>query len=119
MPLLGAGGTAQNTPGATGAQGPQGATGAAGEKGATGEHGATGAQGPQGATGAAGLAVSATYDPAQAPGYQKGQIVIGPTGVPYVAQNNSPSGIPGNSPDYLPLVGGAGAAGHTGATGAT
>jgi hypothetical protein len=34
-------------------------------------------------------------------------------------QTGSPSGIPGNSPDYLPLVGGAGAAGATGQSGPT
>jgi hypothetical protein len=77
----------------------------------------TGGVGPTGPTGPAGTAAMSNYDPAQAPTYQKGQVVVGPDGTPYVAQKDDPSGAPGSSPDYKPLTGGVGPTGATGEPG--
>ncbi|MFE9943199.1 collagen-like protein [Bacillus velezensis] len=78
--------------------------------------GSTGPIGPTGATGA-GLTGLTAFDPAAAPFYTAGQVVLY-GGVSYVVNINNPSGIPGTSPDYT-LLAAAGPTGPTGVTGAT
>ncbi|MGS0931996.1 collagen-like protein [Bacillus velezensis] len=75
--------------------------------------GSTGPIGPTGATGA-GLTGLTDFDPAAAPFYTAGQVVLY-EGASYVVNINNPSGIPGTSPDYTLLA----AAGPTGPTGVT
>lgn len=70
-----------------------------------------------GATGPAGKAVVSAYDQSQASTYQKGQIVTGPDGKPYVVQKDGPAGTPGSSSDYTPLSGAPGPAGSQGPIG--
>ncbi|WP_309446000.1 collagen-like repeat preface domain-containing protein [Bacillus cereus] len=72
-----------------------------------------GATGPTGATGT--FAGVQTFDPANAPTYQPGQVVIF-DGSSYVINEPNPQGIPGTSPDYT-LIASGGATGPTGATG--
>ncbi|QNV54285.1 hypothetical protein GE573_03293 [Bacillus velezensis] len=78
--------------------------------------GSTGPIGPTGATGA-GLTGLTAFDPAAAPFYTAGQVVLY-EGASYVVNINNPSGIPGTSPDYT-LLAAAGPTGPTGVTGAT
>nr|WP_217483718.1 collagen-like protein [Bacillus amyloliquefaciens] len=78
--------------------------------------GSTGPIGPTGATGA-GLTGLTAFDPAAAPFYTAGQVVLY-EGASYVVNINNPSGIPGTSPDYT-LLAAAGPTGPTGGTGAT
>ncbi|AWQ16572.1 hypothetical protein C1N92_17780 [Bacillus velezensis] len=77
--------------------------------------GSTGPIGPTGATGA-GLIGLTAFDPAAAPFYTAGQVVLY-EGASYVVNINNPSGIPGTSPDYT-LLAAAGPTGPTGVTGA-
>nr|MDH3104484.1 collagen-like protein [Bacillus velezensis] len=77
--------------------------------------GSTGPIGPTGATGA-GLTGLTAFDPAAAPFYTAGQVVLY-EGASYVVNINNPSGIPGTSPDYT-LLAAAGPTGPTGVTGA-
>ncbi|CUB30209.1 BclA C-terminal domain-containing protein [Bacillus amyloliquefaciens] len=77
--------------------------------------GSTGPIGPTGATGA-GLTGLTDFDPAAAPFYTAGQVVLY-EGASYVVNINNPSGIPGTSPDYT-LLAAAGPTGPTGVTGA-
>ncbi|WP_280145924.1 BclA C-terminal domain-containing protein [Bacillus amyloliquefaciens] len=77
--------------------------------------GPTGPTGPTGATGA-GLTGLTAFDPAAAPFYTAGQVVLY-EGASYVVNINNPSGIPGTSPDYT-LLAAAGPTGPTGVTGA-
>ncbi|MFW2945874.1 BclA C-terminal domain-containing protein [Bacillus velezensis] len=77
--------------------------------------GSTGPIGPTGATGA-GLTGLTAFDPAAAPFYIAGQVVLY-EGASYVVNINNPSGIPGTSPDYT-LLAAAGPTGPTGVTGA-
>ncbi|MCM3135973.1 collagen-like repeat preface domain-containing protein, partial [Paenibacillus polysaccharolyticus] len=72
------------------------------------------ASGVTGATGV-GLNGAITFDPAQAPTYSTGQVVTF-NGSTYITNVASPTGTPGNSPDYT-LIAGAGPTGATGATG--
>ncbi|MGG3669597.1 collagen-like protein, partial [Bacillus subtilis] len=78
---------------------------------------AAGPTGPTGATGAtgAGLQGIVTFDPAAAPFYTVGQVVLY-EGSSYVVNTDGPSGIPGTSTDYT-LLAGVGPTGPTGATG--
>ncbi|MDM5216288.1 BclA C-terminal domain-containing protein [Bacillus velezensis] len=78
--------------------------------------GSTGPIGPTGATGA-GLTGLTAFDPAAAPFYTAGQVVLY-EGASYVVNINNPSGIPGTSPDYT-LLAAAGPTGPTGPTGVT
>ncbi|MGG7323814.1 exosporium glycoprotein BclB-related protein [Clostridium baratii] len=119
--------------GATGAQGLIGPTGATGVQGLVGPTGATGAQGeigpqgPQGLigpTGATGVGLSGivAFNPEDEAGYSKGQVVTY-KGSTYIVNNDSPTGVPGESPDYeliaaAGLQGPQGLVGPTGATGA-
>nr|WP_205755719.1 collagen-like protein [Bacillus amyloliquefaciens] len=77
--------------------------------------GSTGPIGPTGATGA-GLTGLTDFDPAAAPFYTAGQVVLY-EGASYLVNINNPSGIPGTSPDYT-LLAAAGPTGPTGVTGA-
>ncbi|MGN7472906.1 BclA C-terminal domain-containing protein [Bacillus velezensis] len=77
--------------------------------------GSTGPIGPTGATGA-GLTGLTAFDPAAAPFYTAGQVVLY-EGASYVVNINNPSGIPETSPDYT-LLAAAGPTGPTGVTGA-
>ncbi|OBR29074.1 Collagen alpha-2(I) chain [Bacillus amyloliquefaciens] len=77
--------------------------------------GPTGPTGPTGATGA-GLTGLTAFDPAAAPFYTAGQVVLY-EGASYVVNIDNPSGIPGISPDYT-LLAAAGPTGPTGVTGA-
>ncbi|MGW8457803.1 BclA C-terminal domain-containing protein [Bacillus atrophaeus] len=77
--------------------------------------GPTGSTGPTGATGA-GLQVITPFDPAAAPFYLAGQVVLY-EGSSYVVNISNPSGVPGTSPDYT-LLASAGPTGPTGVTGA-
>ncbi|PRS07600.1 hypothetical protein C6W22_11930 [Bacillus atrophaeus] len=77
--------------------------------------GPTGSTGPTGATGA-GLQGITPFDPAAAPFYLAGQVVLY-EGSSYVVNISNPSGVPGTSPDYT-LLASAGPTGPTGATGA-
>ncbi|MFJ5795197.1 collagen-like protein [Bacillus atrophaeus] len=84
--------------------------------------GPTGSTGPTGATGA-GLQGITPFDPAAAPFYLAGQVVLY-EGSSYVVNISNPSGVPGTSPDYTLLAsagptGPAGTTGDTGGTGAT
>ncbi|WP_270600699.1 hypothetical protein, partial [Clostridium baratii] len=119
--------------GATGAQGligPTGATGVQGEigpqglQGLVGPTGATGAQGLIGPTGATGVGLSGivAFNPEDEAGYRIGQVVTY-KGSTYIVNNDSPTGVPGESPDYqliaaAGLQGPQGLVGPTGATGA-
>ncbi|MED4818296.1 collagen-like protein, partial [Bacillus atrophaeus] len=71
--------------------------------------------GPIGATGA-GLQGITPFDPAAAPFYLAGQVVLY-EGSSYVVNISNPSGVPGTSPDYT-LLASAGPTGPTGVTGA-
>ncbi|QUF66762.1 BclA C-terminal domain-containing protein [Bacillus atrophaeus] len=71
--------------------------------------------GPTGATGA-GLQGITPFDPAAAPFYLAGQVVLY-EGSSYVVNISNPSGVPGTSPDYT-LLASAGPTGPTGVTGA-
>ncbi|WP_309484973.1 BclA C-terminal domain-containing protein [Bacillus atrophaeus] len=71
--------------------------------------------GPTGATGA-GLQGITPFDPAAAPFYLAGQVVLY-EGSSYVVNTSNPSGVPGTSPDYT-LLASAGPTGPTGVTGA-
>ncbi len=115
--------------GATGAQGligPTGATGAQGligQTGATGVQGEIGPQGPQGLVGPTGVGLSGivAFNPEDEAGYSKGQVVTY-KGSTYIVNNDSPTGVPGESPDYeliaaAGLQGPQGLVGPTGATG--
>ncbi|MED4825322.1 BclA C-terminal domain-containing protein, partial [Bacillus atrophaeus] len=77
--------------------------------------GPTGSTGPTGATGA-GLQGITPFDPAAAPFYLAGQVVLY-EGSSYVVNISNPSGVPGTSPDYT-LLASAGPTGPTGVTGA-
>ncbi|ARW06394.1 BclA C-terminal domain-containing protein [Bacillus atrophaeus] len=77
--------------------------------------GPTGSTGPTGATGA-GLQGITPFDPAAAPFYLAGQVVLY-EGSSYVVNTSNPSGVPGTSPDYT-LLASAGPTGPTGVTGA-
>ncbi|MED4826687.1 BclA C-terminal domain-containing protein [Bacillus atrophaeus] len=77
--------------------------------------GPTGSTGPTGATGA-GLQGITLFDPAAAPFYLAGQVVLY-EGSSYVVNISNPSGVPGTSPDYT-LLASAGPTGPTGVTGA-
>ncbi|MCY8989468.1 BclA C-terminal domain-containing protein [Bacillus atrophaeus] len=77
--------------------------------------GPTGSTGPTGATGA-GLQGITPFDPAAAPFYLAGQVVLY-EGSSYVVNISNPSGVPGTSPDYT-LLASAGPTGPTGDTGA-
>lgn len=81
--------------------------------------GPTGSTGPTGATGA-GLQGITPFDPAAAPFYLAGQVVLY-EGSSYVVNISNPSGVPGTSPDYtlLASAGPTGPAGTTGDTGGT
>ncbi|MBS6041393.1 MAG: collagen-like protein, partial [Clostridium baratii] len=120
--------------GEVGPQGPQGLvgpTGATGAQGLIGPTGATGAQGLIGPTGATGVGLSGivAFNPEDESGYSKGQVVTY-KGSTYIVNNDSPTGVPGESPDYeliaaaglqgpQGLVGPTGAQGLLGPTGAT
>ncbi|PSA96404.1 hypothetical protein C6370_03380 [Bacillus atrophaeus] len=78
--------------------------------------GPTGSTGPTGATGA-GLQGITPFDPAAAPFYLAGQVVLY-EGSSYVVNISNPSGVPGTSPDYT-LLASAGPTGPTGPTGVT
>ncbi|MGZ9868833.1 hypothetical protein ACU3L3_10430 [Priestia endophytica] len=80
--------------------------------------GSTGPTGAQGATGATGVGFDegvVTFNAASAPFYRAGELVAF-DGSLYVANVDSPSGIPGSSEDYTPITSG-GATGPTGAPG--
>ncbi|MGG0049541.1 BclA C-terminal domain-containing protein [Bacillus atrophaeus] len=77
--------------------------------------GPTGSTGPTGATGA-GLQGITPFDPAAAPFYLAGQVVLYEVSS-YVVNISNPSGVPGTSPDYT-LLASAGPTGPTGVTGA-
>ncbi|WP_277714819.1 BclA C-terminal domain-containing protein [Bacillus atrophaeus] len=77
--------------------------------------GPKGSTGPKGATGA-GLQGITPFDPAAAPFYLAGQVVLY-EGSSYVVNISNPSGVPGTSPDYT-LLASAGPTGPTGVTGA-
>ncbi|WP_343310398.1 collagen-like protein [Bacillus atrophaeus] len=80
--------------------------------------GPTGSTGPTGATGATGTGLQGItpFDPAAAPFYLAGQVVLY-EGSSYVVNISNPSGVPGTSPDYT-LLASAGPTGPTGVTGA-
>ena len=83
--------------------------------------GPTGPQGPAGgatgATGATGIATVLTYNAADAPTYQPGQL-IDSGGQLYMVNTANPTGTPGTSPDYTPIsTGGTGPTGATGPSG--
>ncbi|WP_338597093.1 exosporium glycoprotein BclB-related protein [Clostridium baratii] len=113
--------------GEVGPQGPQGLvgpTGATGAQGLIGPTGATGAQGLIGPTGATGVGLSGivAFNPEDEAGYRIGQVVTY-KGSTYIVNNDSPTGVPGESPDYqliaaAGLQGPQGLVGPTGATGA-
>ncbi|MED4071126.1 hypothetical protein P4602_07620, partial [Priestia endophytica] len=87
---------------------------------ASGSTGPTGAQGATGATGATGVGFDegiVTFNAASAPFYRAGELVAF-DGSLYVANVNSPIGIPGSSEDYT-LIASGGATGPTGAPGPT
>ena len=75
---------------------PTGITGIIGPIGPTGATGATGNTGPTGVTGATGIGLddAVVFDPAAAPGYPAGQIVLYEGSI-YIANVASPRGIPG------------------------
>ncbi|MDQ0927188.1 hypothetical protein QFZ25_001248 [Bacillus atrophaeus] len=77
--------------------------------------GPTGSTGPTGVTGA-GLQGITPFDPAAAPFYLAGQVVLYESSS-YVVNISNPSGVPGRSPDYT-LLASAGPTGPTGVTGA-
>ncbi|MDR1688722.1 MAG: hypothetical protein LBS21_08960 [Clostridiales bacterium] len=64
-----------------------------------------GVQGPMGPTGPAGAAVSSAYNPADAPQYTQGQMVMY-NGALYVVNRSNPAGTPGSSADYMAVGGG-------------
>ena len=113
--------------GPQGLVGPTGATGAQGligQTGATGVQGEIGPQGPQGLVGPTGVGLSGivAFNPEDEAGYSKGQVVTY-KGSTYIVNNDSPTGVPGESPDYqliaaAGLQGPQGLVGPTGATGA-
>ncbi|WP_394883433.1 collagen-like domain-containing protein, partial [Clostridium baratii] len=112
--------------GPQGLVGPTGATGAQGligQTGATGVQGEIGPQGPQGLVGPTGVGLSGivAFNPEDEAGYSKGQVVTY-KGSTYIVNNDSPTGVPGESPDYeliaaAGLQGPQGLVGPTGATG--
>ena len=106
---------------AAGEQGPIGPTGATGAEGLIGPTGAQGLIGPTGATGV-GLSGIVAFNPEDEAGYRVGQVVTY-KGSTYIVNNDSPTGVPGESPDYqliaaAGLQGPQGLVGPTGATGA-
>ena len=106
---------------AAGEQGPIGPTGATGAEGLIGPTGAQGLIGPTGATGV-GLSGIVAFNPEDEAGYRIGQVVTY-KGSTYIVNNDSPTGVPGESPDYqliaaAGLQGPQGLVGPTGATGA-
>lgn len=109
--------TVTGVTGATGATGPAtGNTGAIGVRGATGPRGVTGITGARGSSGL-GLLGGVTFDPILAAFYFAGEVVYF-QGNTYLANVDSPAGVPGSSPDYT-LLSSAGVTGATGATGTT
>ncbi|STB00796.1 exosporium glycoprotein BclB-related protein [Clostridium baratii] len=115
---------AQGLVGPTGATGVQGEIGPQGPQGLVGPTGATGAQGLIGPTGATGVGLSGivAFNPEDEAGYRIGQVVTY-KGSTYIVNNDSPTGVPGESPDYqliaaAGLQGPQGLVGPTGATGA-
>ncbi|MCM3538544.1 collagen-like protein [Priestia endophytica] len=89
-------------------------------RGATGPAGPTGVSGAPGPTGATGVGFDegvVTFNAASAPFYRAGELVAF-DGSLYVANVDSPSGIPGSSEDYT-LIASGGATGPTGVTGVT
>ncbi|WP_338630920.1 exosporium glycoprotein BclB-related protein [Clostridium baratii] len=114
----------QGPMGPTGPRGPMGPRGPRGPQGLIGPKGATGAQGLVGPTGATGVGLSGivAFNPEDEAGYRVGQVVIY-KGSTYIVNNDSPTGVPGESPDYqliaaAGLQGPQGLVGPTGATGA-
>ncbi|RAS76389.1 hypothetical protein [Priestia endophytica] len=95
-------------------------------RGATGPAGPTGVSGAPGPTGATGVGFDegvVTFNAASAPFYRAGELVAF-DGSLYVANVDSPSGIPGSSEDYTLIASGGvtgstGEPGPTGVTGAT
>jgi BclB C-terminal domain-containing protein len=113
--------TMQGPTGPMGPTGPAGGpTGAAGDTGPTGPQGLQGITGPTGDTGPQGITTTVVYDPAQAPGYKAGQLIIY-NGEVYVVDVDNPSGTPGTSSDYtlVSMLGATGPTGDTGPTGPT
>lgn len=74
-----------------------------GIQGPAGPAGAAGPIGPIGPAGAAGASMLTPFSAASAPTYLAGQLVSY-NGIAYVVNVNSPTGTPGASPDYTPLV---------------
>ncbi|WP_081383876.1 exosporium glycoprotein BclB-related protein [Paenibacillus sp. FSL R5-0636] len=81
------------------------AGGSTGPQGPQGPQGTPGLQGPQGPQGV-GLQGIVIFNPAQSPTYPAGQVVTF-NGSTYIATVSGPTGIPGSSPDYLLIAGGA------------
>ncbi|BFK80181.1 hypothetical protein I3900191A7_03260 [Clostridium baratii] len=101
---------------AAGEQGPIGPTGATGAEGLIGPTGAQGLIGPTGATGV-GLSGIVAFNPEDEAGYRVGQVVTY-KGSTYIVNNDSPTGVPGESPDYQ-LIAAAGLQGPQGLVGPT
>jgi len=104
-----------------GPRGFTGSTGATGMTGVTGPTGGTGSTGPTGGTGATGVGFNGVepFDFERTPSYESDQVVTF-QGSTYLINVDSPTGIPGSSPEYTLLAqrGETGATGVTGVTGA-